>query len=112
MTGSGGGSMNMGGAGGASGGGGAFAGPGDIPMAGNFLGGQQGGGAGGGAAPKGGQQDLLNQTKGMQEMMASFNVQYMQLQQKMQGENRSFTAISNVMKTKHDTAKASINNVR
>ena len=58
------------------------------------------------------QQDLLNQTKGMQEMMASFNLQYLQLQEKMQAENRSFTTVSNVMKTKHDTAKSSISNVR
>ena len=65
----------------------------------------------GGAAP-GSQQDLLNQTKGMQEMMASFNLQYLQLQEKMQAENRSFTTVSNVMKTKHDTAKSSISNVR
>ena len=58
------------------------------------------------------QQDLLNQTKGMQEMMASFNLQYLQLQEKMQAENRSFSTVSNVMKTKHDTAKSSISNVR
>lgn len=58
------------------------------------------------------QQDLLNQTKDMQEMMASFNLQYLQLQEKMQAENRSFSTVSNVMKTKHDTAKSSISNVR
>ena len=57
-------------------------------------------------------QQLLDQTKGMQEMMASFNLQYLQLQEKMQMENRSFSTISNVMKTKHDTAKSTINNVR
>jgi hypothetical protein len=67
-----------------------------------------------GGAPSEGfsQQKLLDQTKGMQEMMASFNLQYLQLQEKMQQENRSFSTISNVMKTKHDTAKSSINNVR
>lgn len=100
--------------GGAGGGGqyaaanGGFAGVGDIPMGGPGLGSNTGG------APKGGsnQQQLLDQTKGMQEMMASFNLQYLQLQEKMQMENRSFSTISNVMKTKHDTAKASINNVR
>lgn len=30
----------------------------------------------------------------------------------MQNENRQFTMISNIMKTKHDTAKKAINNVR
>jgi hypothetical protein len=58
------------------------------------------------------QQDMINQTKNMQEMMASFNLQYLQLQERMQAENRSFTTVSNVMKTKHDTAKSSISNVR
>ena len=58
------------------------------------------------------QAQLMMATREMQEMNMSFNLQYLQLQEKMQQENRSFTSISNVMKTKHDTAKASINNVR
>ena len=48
----------------------------------------------------------------MQEMSQSFNVQYLALQQDMQRENRQFTMVSNIMKTKHDTAKNAINNVR
>lgn len=48
----------------------------------------------------------------MQQMQQSFNMQYLALQQEMQDENRRFTLISNVMKTKHDTAKNAINNVR
>ena len=92
--------------GGAAGGG--FATAGDLPIAGGpGLGTPTGGQKTGNA-----QQDLMNQTKGMQEMMASFNLQYLQLQQKMQSENRSFTTVTNVMKTKHDTSKASINNIR
>jgi hypothetical protein len=51
-------------------------------------------------------------TRQMQEMNMSFNLQYLQLQQKMQGDNRQFTTISNVMKTKHDTTKNAINNIR
>lgn len=51
-------------------------------------------------------------TKQFQETQMSFNLQYLQLQQQMQNENRSYTAISNIMKTKHDTAKNSISNVR
>jgi hypothetical protein len=38
--------------------------------------------------------------------------QLLQLQMEMQHENRSYTAISNILKTKHDTAKNSISNVR
>ena len=48
----------------------------------------------------------------MQELQMSFNLQYLQLQSKMQNENRRFTLLSNVMKTKHDTVKNSISNVR
>lgn len=36
----------------------------------------------------------------------------LQLQTQMQSENRSYTAVSNIMKTKHDTVKNSISNVR
>ena len=75
------------------------------------------GGVGGsnpiGAATGGSAQDtLLNATKQMQETQMSFNLQYLQLQSQMQHENRSYTAISNIMKTKHDTVKNSISNVR
>lgn len=55
---------------------------------------------------------LLAATKQMQEMNQTFNLQYLQLQQQMQHQNRQFTLVSNIMKTKHDTAKAAINNVR
>jgi hypothetical protein len=48
----------------------------------------------------------------MQPRNMSFNLQYLQLQSQMQHENRSFTALSNIMKTKHDTVKNSISNVR
>lgn len=48
----------------------------------------------------------------LKEMQMSFSMQYLQLQQQMQNENRSYTAISNIMKTKHDTAKNSISNIR
>ena len=58
------------------------------------------------------QSGLLNATKQMQETQMSFNLQYLQLQSQMQHENRSYTAISNIMKTKHDTVKNSISNVR
>lgn len=58
------------------------------------------------------QNQLLNATKQMQETQMSFNLQYLQLQSQMQHENRSYTAISNIMKTKHETVKNSISNVR
>jgi hypothetical protein len=56
--------------------------------------------------------DLLSATKQMQETQMSFNLQYLQLQTQMQTENRQYTAVSNIMKTKHDTVKNSIGNIR
>jgi len=64
------------------------------------------------AQQQSGQQELLDATKQMQEMQTSFNLQYLQLQNKISHENRQFTMVSNIMKTKHDTAKSSINNIR
>jgi len=55
---------------------------------------------------------LMNATKEMQEMSQSFNLQYLQLQKDMQQENRQFTLVSNIMKTKHDTVENAIDNVR
>lgn len=48
----------------------------------------------------------------LQEAQMSFNLQYLQLQSQMQEENRSYASISAIMKTKHDTVKNSIANVR
>jgi hypothetical protein len=56
--------------------------------------------------------DLMAATRQMQQMNQSFNLQYLLLQQQMQSENRQYTALSNVLKTRHDTAKNAINNVR
>ena len=58
------------------------------------------------------QAEIFQTTKDFQEMQMSFNLQYLQLQHQMQEENRQFTLISNIMKTKHDTVKNSINNIR
>ena len=58
------------------------------------------------------QSQLMAATQQMQETQMSFNLQYLQLQSQMQNENRSYTAVSNIMKTKHDTVKNSISNIR
>ena len=64
------------------------------------------------AKMRGSRADLLQATKNMQETQMSFNLQYLQLQQQMQTENRTFTSVSNVLKTRHDTVKNSIGNIR
>lgn len=55
---------------------------------------------------------LMAATQQMQETQMSFNLQYLQLQNQMQNENRQYTAVSNILKAKHDTVKNSINNIR
>jgi hypothetical protein len=55
--------------------------------------------------------DLLEATRALQLQGQSFNLQYLQLQESMQQESREFQALSNVMKVKHDSAKAAINNI-
>lgn len=68
--------------------------------------------AAGGPAGGNSQNQLMNATKQMQETQMSFNLQYLQLQSQMQQEDRSYSLISNIMKTKHDTVKNSISNIR
>lgn len=67
---------------------------------------------GGTSALPGQSGDMMGQMQQFQEMNMSFNMQYLALQQKMQSDNRQFTSLSNIMKTKHDAAKNAINNVR
>src|SRR5687767_5633829 len=58
------------------------------------------------------QTQLSQATKQTQEIQMSFNLQYLQLQSQMQNKNRQFTMVSNIMKTKHETVKNSISNIR
>ncbi len=58
-----------------------------------------------------GEDDVLAATRALQQEARTFNLQYLQLQENMQRESREFTALSNVMKVKHDSAKAAINNI-
>ena len=48
----------------------------------------------------------------LMEMNQDFNLQYLNLQESMQAESRQYTAMSNVSKTKTDTAKNSLSNVK
>jgi hypothetical protein len=69
-----------------------------------------------GATVGAGSSDAFNQmmasTRQMSEFQASFNLQYLQLQEKIQIDSRQFNLVSNIMKTKHDAAKNALNNVR
>ncbi len=48
----------------------------------------------------------------LQTLERSSNSALLKIQMRMQNENRLFTSISNVLKTRHDTAKNSIGNIR
>lgn len=67
--------------------------------------------SGGGGAGAGGDGDVLEATRTLQQEARTFNLQYLQLQESLQRESREFTALTNVMKVKHDTAKAAIQNI-
>ncbi|WP_407524784.1 hypothetical protein PDL71_02375 [Lacibacter sp. MH-610] len=51
-------------------------------------------------------------TNAAKQKMSSMNMQFLALQQSLQKLGGRYTAISNVLKTKHDTAKNSISNIR
>jgi hypothetical protein len=65
-----------------------------------------GGGTGAPAAEGGG--GLESSLQQAQDM----NMYYLQIQETVNAQNRSFTAISNVMKAEHDTVKTAIGNIR
>jgi len=85
--------------------------------------GPQGGGeaGGGGARPEG--PGGVEETAGgggtgvedywkLQQQSQDFNLQFLQLQENLSMENRRFSALSNVLKARHDTAKSVIQNIR
>jgi hypothetical protein len=87
----------------------------DTPLgqpASNFQNGFGGPVAGAGADPTDAFNQMMAATREMSEFQASFNLQYLQLQEKIQMDTRQFTLISNIMKTKHDAAKNALGNVR
>jgi hypothetical protein len=75
-----------------------------------------GGGAGGTAAVAAGadaqESSTLTEVRAMQEQAQAFNLQYLSLQEEVQQENRRFSTVSNVLKAKHETAKAAVSNIR
>lgn len=62
--------------------------------------------------PGGGLGQVMAATERMTELNASYNLRYLQLQQRIQADTRQFNLVSNVLKTKHDAAKNALNNIR
>ena len=83
--------------------------PGGLGVAGN-----PGGGAAipSSLATSGGDQSDLATVQAMQRESQVFNLQLLELQEDVQQENRRFTTVSNVLRAKHDTAKAAVSNIR
>lgn len=55
---------------------------------------------------------LVDANRELMHEGARLNQSYLQLQQEMQRESREFNTLTNVMKARHDSAKAAINNIR
>jgi hypothetical protein len=64
------------------------------------------GGATAGGGPEG------SSVEGALAQSQEFNLYYLQLQEQLSAENRAFSAMSNVLKTRHDTVKNAIGNIR
>jgi hypothetical protein len=67
---------------------------------------------GGAAAGELGGSSEMATMHAMQRESQTFNLQLLALQEEVQQENRHFTTVSNVMRAKHDTAKAAVGNIR
>ena len=104
-------------------GGGAPEGPGGSAVRGGALGGavqSVGGGAlasATGAAQPGGTGTAAAGAEGgglesSLQQSQEMNLYYLQIQEAVNAQNRSFTALSNVLKAEHDTVKTAIGNIR
>ena len=97
---------------GSSSAGGAPAVRGAVAVSGGGASGVTGGSGTVAVTGQGDQWDLLAAQKAMQDDGAKMNLAYMELQNQMQQESRAQNAVSNIMKVRHDSAKAAINNIR
>lgn len=82
------------------------AGAGSAASAEGSAGTAGGGGAGGvEGSSAGGMDDMLARN-------ADMNLYYLELQERISAESRAYTTLSNVLKTRHDTVKNAIGNIR
>lgn len=66
---------------------------------------------GGSAASTASSTDSTSSIDASLQQSAQMNLYYLQIQQEVDSQNRTFTTLSNVLKTEHDSAKAAIENV-
>jgi hypothetical protein len=55
---------------------------------------------------------MVDANRQLMQEGAQLNQAYLKLQHDMQQESQQYNAISNIMKVRHDSAKAAINNIR
>ena len=67
---------------------------------------------GSGLPESGSSWELLQAQTLMNQENQQFSLQYLRLQDDMQRESREQNTLSNIMKVRHDSAKAAINNIR
>jgi hypothetical protein len=65
-----------------------------------------------GGVSSGADGDVMQQMKALQQESRDMNLELLGLQEQVQQENRRFSTASNVLKARHDTAKAAIGNIR
>ncbi len=56
--------------------------------------------------------EQMEQFWDMQSESQSFNMEFLSMQQSVQNDNRHFTTLTNLLKARHDTARAAISNIR
>lgn len=72
-------------------------------------------GASGGGAPTIGGTGVGGEAPGIEaslQQSQDMNLYFLQIQESVNAQNRSFTALSNVLKAQHDTVKTAIGNIR
>ncbi len=75
------------------------------------LSGATGGGVGGATVGGTGAGDTAGIESSLQQSQ-DMNLYYLQIQEAVNAQNRSFTTLSNVLKAEHDTVKTAIGNIR
>jgi hypothetical protein len=62
--------------------------------------------------PAGTDRALADAVRALKRDAVQWNLQFLGLQERVREESRRFQTISNVMKSRHDTAKNSVGNIR
>jgi hypothetical protein len=81
------------------------------PLSGQTPGVTSGSAVAGTASASGSSSDSNASIDASLQQSEQLNLYYLQVQQEVDAQNRSFTALSNVLKTEHDSAKAAIDNI-